>query len=225
VGTLTISNIAPIVDRSISTIDVGEGGHEAPPLQVDFTNPIIIITMESDETKSIQQPQTPTLNQIDSKAPTLQIGISPVPQQPSSGGSNPQSGLWKELRLPMKRIGTVVFILFILALGVSGLFNLAKAAMDSLTAKKPAMTNQSTEQSQPTTTNNPTTTSSDRNNCTDLPTRMAKAKMTSQQVDKVFYQTYPDRANKPLADTATDRALRQEWCAIANKLIAQKLSK
>jgi hypothetical protein len=222
-GTLAISNIAPI--RIFIAIEVGEGGHEAPPLQVDFTHPIIITTMEPDETKSIQQPHPPTLNQIDSKAPTLQIGISPLPQQPSSGGSNPQSGLWKELRLPMKRIGTVVFILFILALGVSGLFNLAKAAMDSLTAKKPAMTNQSTEQSQPTTINNPTTASSDKNNCTDLPTRMTTVKITSQQVDKVFYQKYPDRVNKPLADTTIDRNLRQEWCAVANKLIEEKPSK
>jgi hypothetical protein len=60
----------------------------------------------------------------------------------------------------------------------------------------------------------------------------------SQQVDKVFYQTYPallkqrwrERVNKPLADTATvgvasrneNRILRQEWCAVANKLIEQK---
>jgi hypothetical protein len=171
--------------------------------------------MESDETKSIQQPQSPTLNQTDSKTPTLQIGISPLPQKSSSGESNPPPGLWAGLRLPIKRVGTIVFILFILALVVSGLFNLAKGVSDSLTTKKPAITSQTTEQSQPTTANTPTTASTDRNNCTDLPTRMAKAKMTSQQVDKVFYQTYPDllkqrwreRVNKPLADTAIDRSI------------------
>jgi hypothetical protein len=183
--------------------------------------------MEPDETKSIQQPQSPHLNQTNSKTPaTVRVGgISPLPQQSSSGESNPPPGLWAGLRLPMKRVGTIVFILFILALGVSGLFNLAKGAMDSLTAKKPATTSQPVEQSQPITTPTPTTASSDKNNCTDLPTRMTKAKMTSQQVDKVFYQTYPDRSNKPLADTATDRALRQEWCAVANKLIEQKPTK
>jgi cytoskeletal protein RodZ len=175
--------------------------------------------MESDETKSIQQPQPPTLHQIDSKAPTIKMGISPLPQHSSSEESNPPSGLWKELRLPMKRIGTIVFILFILALIVSGLFNLAKSAIDSLTTKKPATTIQSNEQSQPITSQTPSIASSDKNNCTDLPTRMTKAKITGQEVDKVFYQTYPDRVNKPLADTATDRALRQEWCAVANKLI------
>jgi hypothetical protein len=182
--------------------------------------------MESDETKSIQPPQPPTLNQIDSKAPTIKMGISPLPQQFSSGESTPQPGLWQELRLPMKRIGTVVFILFILAMGVSGLFNIAKGAIDSLSAKKPATTtSQPTEQSQPITTPTPTTAISDKNNCTDLPTRMSKAKMTSQEVDKVFYQTYPDRVNKPLADTTVDRNLRQEWCAVANQLIDRKSTK
>jgi hypothetical protein len=187
--------------------------------------------MESDETKSIQQPQPPTLHQIDSKAPTLQIGISPLPQRASnSGESNPKPGLWQELRLPVKRIGTAVFVLFVLALGVSGLFNLAKGAIDSLTVKKPSPTNQPTQQSQPSTTSssttsNPTATNSDRNNCTDLPTRMSTAKITGQQVDKVFYQTYPDRVNKPLVDTTVDRALRQEWCAVANKLIEKSATK
>jgi hypothetical protein len=49
--------------------------------------------------------------------------------------------------------------------------------------------------------------------------------MTSQQVDKVFYQTYPDRVNKPLADTAIDRNLHQEWCAVVNKLIDRSSTK
>ncbi len=69
------------------------------------------------------------------------------------------------------------------------------------------------------TSTTPTTASSDKNHCTDLPNRMTKAKITSQQVDQVFYQIYPDRVNQPLADTAIDRALRQEWCVVANKLI------
>ncbi len=64
--------------------------------------------MESDETKSVQQPQSPTLNQIDSKAPTLQIGISPLPQKSSSGESNPPPGLWAGLRLPIKRVGWII---------------------------------------------------------------------------------------------------------------------
>ncbi len=179
--------------------------------------------MEPDETKSIQQPESPTLNQTDSKTPpTIQIGISPLPQQSSSGEFDRQPGFWEGLRLPAKRVGTILFLLLILLLIGSGLFNLAKSVLDSLTAKKPQMTSQTTEQIQP---NIPATTSSDKNNCTDLPTRMSKAKITSQQVDKVFYQTYPDRVNKPLADTTVDRALRQEWCGVSNKLIEQKLTK
>jgi hypothetical protein len=184
--------------------------------------------MEPDETKSIEQPQSPTLNQTNSKTPsTVHIaGISPLPQASFNGESNSQPGLWAGLRLPMKRIGTIVVILLILALVVSGLFSLAKGAIDSLIAKKPSTTtNQTTEQSQPTSSQTPTTVSSDKNNCTDLPARMIKAKITGKEVDKVFYQTYPDRVNKPLADTTTDRNLRQNWCGVANKLIEQKLNK
>ncbi len=182
--------------------------------------------LEPEETKSIQQAESPTLTQTDSKThPTIQIGISPLPQQSFSGEFDRQPGLWEGLRLPLKRVGSIVFILFILALGVSGLFNLAKGAIDSLTAKKPATSSQPTEQSQPINTPTPTTVSSDKNNCIDLPTRMIKARVTSQQVDKIFYQTYPDRVNKPLADTTIDRNLRQEWCGVANKLIEQKPSK
>jgi hypothetical protein len=181
--------------------------------------------MEPDETKSIQQPQSPTLNQTNSKTPpTVHVaGISPLPEYSSSGESTPPPGVWTGLRLPMKRIGTILVIVLILALVCSGLFNLAKSVIDSLTTKKPATTNsQPTEQSQPSTSSTPTTESIDKNNCTDLPTRMSTAKVTGQQVDKVFYQTYPDRVNKPLADTTIDRNLRQEWCAVANKLIEQR---
>jgi hypothetical protein len=61
----------------------------------------------------------------------------------------------------MKRIGTGAFILFSLALGVSGVFNLAQGIIHSLTAKKPT-TSQPTEQGQPITTTTPTTISSDK---------------------------------------------------------------
>ncbi len=185
--------------------------------------------MEPDETKSIQQPQPPNLNQTNSKTPpTLHIaGIQPLSHRVSTDEfDRRQPRFWSGLRLPAKRVGTILVFLFVLALVGSGLFNLAKGAIDNLTAKKPATTtSQPTDRIQPSTTPTPTTANSDKNNCTDLPTRMTTAKITSQQVDKVFYQTYPDRVNKPLADTTIDRSLRQEWCAVANKLIEQKPTK
>jgi hypothetical protein len=180
--------------------------------------------MEPEETKSIQQTQSPSLNDTNSKTPpTIHVaGVEPLTHQTSTDELEHKPGFWSGLRLPGKRVGTIAFFLLILILICSGLINLAKGAIDSLTVKKPIPTNQQTEQSQPNTNNTPTTASSDRNNCTDLSTRMTKAKITGQQVDKVFYQTYPDRINKPLTDTAIDRSLRQEWCAIANKLIEEK---
>ena len=91
--------------------------------------------METDETKSVQQPQSPTRKQTDSKtSATAQFGgISPLPQRSSNSGDRPQPDLWTGLRLPLKRTGTIVIIILILALLASGLFNLAKGAMESLT--------------------------------------------------------------------------------------------
>jgi hypothetical protein len=179
--------------------------------------------MEPDETKSVQQPQSPNLNSTNSKTPpTVHVaGVQPLSHRVSTDEFDRQPGFWAGLRLPAKRVGTILCILLILILIGSGLVNLVKGAIDSLTAKKPAPINQPTEQNQP----SPTTASTDKNNCTDLPTRMTTAKITSQQVDKVFYQTHPDRVNKPLADTTVDRALRQEWCAVANKLIEERANK
>jgi hypothetical protein len=80
--------------------------------------------MEPDETKSIQQPQSPNLDRTNSKTvPTIQIGISPLPAQLSSDGFDRQPGFWEGLRLPAKRVGTILFLLLILLLIGSGLFN------------------------------------------------------------------------------------------------------
>ena len=185
--------------------------------------------MEPKETKSFQQSQPPNLNQTASKTPkTTRIpDISPLSSSSGNGAEPPPTTLWEGLRLPIKRTLSILVPLLILILVGSGLFNLVRGAIEGLT-KKPTTSTQTTEQpitqSSPTTT--PTVASSDKNNCTDLPTRMTNAKITAAQVDKLFYQTYPDRVNKPLSvDTITERNLRQEWCSIANKLIEQKSSK
>jgi hypothetical protein len=194
--------------------------------------------MEPKENKSVHQSQPPKLHR------TIRIpGMSPLPKSSDSGEAQSPPGFWEGLGLPIKWAVAILVPLFILILLGSGLFNLAKGAIwhsqrfanESLTTKQPAAVNPSTEQpiTTPSSTNNPTTASSDKNNCTDLPIRMTQSKITAGQVDKLFYQTYPDllkqrwreRVNKPLSDTTTERNLRQEWCSIANKLIEQKSSK
>jgi hypothetical protein len=190
--------------------------------------------MEPDETKSVRLPQFSNPNRTYSKTPpTIQItSSSPQPQISSHRGrSKPKPRLRKVWRLAMKRTGAIVIILFVLALIFAGLFNLAKGAIwysqsfanDNRTAQ-PSVTPKPFEQIQ-TSSTAPATASSDKNNCTDLPIRMTNAKIDSQQVNKIFYQTYPERVNRPLTDTVIDRALRQEWCAVANKIIEQKFTK
>jgi hypothetical protein len=56
----------------------------------------------------------------------------------------------------------------------------------------------------------------------DLATKMLKSKVSATQVDRLFYQKYPDRQARPLNGSANDVALRQEWCDIANQEIQRK---
>jgi cytoskeletal protein RodZ len=183
--------------------------------------------MEPKETQSFPQSQQPHLNQTTNKVPpTVRVeGSSPLSSSSGNGDEPPPTTLWEGLRLPMKWAIAIVVPLFVLILLASGLWNLAQGFLKSFNSPKSTPTTQTS--SQPTTTPNPTTSpttaSSEQNNCTDLPARMAKANITAAQVDKLFYQTYPDRVNKPLTtDTKTDRNLRQEWCSIANQLIDKK---
>lgn len=192
--------------------------------------------MEPDETTSVRLPQFSPPHRTDNQTPTtVQITDSLSPSQRSRssdrGRSKPRPGLWKTRRLAIKRTGAIVVILLVLALICAGILNLVKGAIwysqhfanDSLTGQQP-VSPKPFDRLQ-TNSANPTTVSSDKNNCTDLPTRMTNAQITSQQVDKLFYQTYPDRVNRPLTNAAIDRDLRQEWCAVANKIIEQKFTK
>lgn len=185
--------------------------------------------MEPKETKSFHQSQPPNLNETSDKTPkTVAIpGMSPLPQQPSSGQNPPKIGFWEGLRWPLQRTAIVCGSLFIVLLVLSGLFNFAKGVIDGFTKPKPIATTQPQVQPiiQPTPSASPTTASSPENKCLNTPQQMAQAKITTPQVDKIFYQKHPDRVNNPISSSAADRPLRQEWCAIANELVEQKQPK
>ena len=122
--------------------------------------------------------------------------------------------------MPLRRTAIVLGSIFILALIGSGLFNLAKDTIYNLT-NKPTPLTPTPAQPKIEPTNSPTqiTATNSTNNCTDLPSRMAKAKITGSQIDKIFYQNHPKNS---LSTTNADRELRQEWCAIGNRLIEKK---
>jgi hypothetical protein len=181
--------------------------------------------MDTDETKSFDSSQTPSLDETSSKTPkTLGVmGVSPLPKVSDNNMDKPQRGLIGGLILPMKWMIIIGLPAFFLIAGSIGLFNFARGAVDGLTAKK-IPTDQIN--SNITKTNNSVKTSDSKNSCTkDLASRMAQSKVTSKQVDKIFYQTYPDRQSKPLADTPTESSLRQQWCSIADELIVKKQAK
>ena len=179
------------------------------------------------ETKSTDSSDnSPLKNSIDtsSKTPdTLVIpGMSPRPPQPSnsSGESTPQIGFLQGLYWPIRRTALVVTSSLVLALIGSGLFNLAKYTLDKLTPKStPSSPTQGQLKIESSNTPTQSTATNSTNNCMDLPSRMAKANITSSQVDKIFYQNHPKNS---LSATNADRELRQEWCAIGNKLIDKK---
>jgi hypothetical protein len=62
--------------------------------------------------------------------------------------------------------------------------------------------------------------------CSGMTAKMQTAKVSSRQVDKIFWQKHPDKLNKPIAPLApkaigNDPALRQEWCQIAGELVGR----
>jgi hypothetical protein len=179
--------------------------------------------MDPKETKTFESSKSPNPNQTSSKTQKTKhiLGVSPLEQSASNTNLESSPKFWAGLRKPMKWAVTIVVPILILALVVSGLFNLVQGLMKG----------ENTPQSIPTTPTNDRSTSSpssivastSKNECLDLPTRMAQSKITIQEVDKVFHQKYPDRTNKALGDTQLDRNLRQEWCAIGNRLSNTKL--
>ncbi len=176
--------------------------------------------MDPKETKTFESSKSPNGNQTSSKTQKTQHipGISPLEQSANKTLLESKSTFWAGLRKPMKWAVTIGGSILILSLIGSGLFNFAKGLMTG--ENKPQVIPTTPTADRSTIDSSPTiSTDSKKNECLDLPPRMARANITPNQVDKVFYQKYPDRTNKALGDTQLDRSLRQEWCAVANKLI------
>jgi hypothetical protein len=174
--------------------------------------------MDPKETKTFESNQPPNLNQTSSRTQKTQHIPGVMPMQPSISKTQleSESGFWTGLRKPMKWVVTIAVPILILALLGSGLLHLVQGMMKGDKAPKEIVVDRSTPSP------SSIVSSTAKNECMDLPTRMAQAKITSKEVDKVFYQKYPDRMNKALGDTQLDRNLRQAWCGVANKLIGQK---
>jgi cytoskeletal protein RodZ len=181
--------------------------------------------MAPKKTKSFHSPSQPIQNKTSNKTlRTIRLpGMKPRPKPSNNGEEESQPSLWEGLRLPIKRISMVVFGLLVLALILSGLINLAKGVMSMFTKATPTETSRAVaspaSSTSPSPTAKPTVKSSTDDSCTNIPARMAKAKISNKQVNAVFFQKHPDRANNPLTNQPADRPLKEEWCSIANQLM------
>jgi hypothetical protein len=172
--------------------------------------------MDHDETKSLQQPQSPDLNGTSSKTPdTLVVpGMQPLKERIKTAEFAARPGFWEDLRKPAKLMITFLVPLLVLILIGSGLFNLAKW-MFNKPASQPVVGQTAAQPAA-----SPVAVAQAKSGCVDLGARMTRAKVTGVQVDKAFYQAHPDRVGKPL--TEADADLKKEWCSIADRLITQK---
>jgi hypothetical protein len=162
--------------------------------------------MDPKETKTFESAQPPNLNQTSSKTQKTQHipGISPLQQPTNNTQLESQPEFWVGLRKPMKWAVTIGGTIFVLALISSLLFNFAASLMKGDKAPKEILPDRST--SSP----SPTIATPAKNECLDLPTRMAKANITAKQVDKLFYQQYADRANSYTCNYPSNESTKRQ---------------
>jgi serine/threonine protein kinase len=110
---------------------------------------------------------------------------------------------------PMKYVGGGILSLFLVIAILNWIVQGIGGVISGMT--KP----QSSSVNTPTATISPTSGS-----CLNINDRMKAAKISSKDVNKRFYQKYPDRRNRPLdRNNIEDRKLMTEWCQIAEILV------
>jgi hypothetical protein len=120
--------------------------------------------------------------------------------------------VWRDFRRPVKQIGTLVIGLFILGFLTSFLFNSVKG----LFTTKPTATPANVPFANTTTPDASTTSTTSTAPATT--TKCGNGKISSTKVDRVFYAQHPELNGRRLASTDEDKALRADWCAVADRL-------
>jgi hypothetical protein len=181
--------------------------------------------MDPKATKPFQPNPTPSRNKTSRKTlMTLRIpGIERLQRRTNNTEeTTTAASLWEGLRLPLKRTALTFGGLFLLILlgswGVNGVKSmLGGSSKTATTTETPRVA------SSPAASTKATDTKTE--SCATVTARMGAAKVSSKQVDKVFYQKHPDRVKNPITAKAEDKELRQEWCSIADQLIEQAKTK
>jgi serine/threonine protein kinase len=182
-----------------------------------YINPVAILINQMD-LDSIQSPNkpnpTPPINQPNPTPPINQ------PNQLSSFTDSilklfHKADIWGILKSdfakPIKYVGGSILTIFLVIVVLNWILQGIGSVMSSIT--KPQANSALT----PITTSSPTSDS-----CLNINDRMKAAKISSKDVNKRFYQKYPDRRNKPLdRNNISDRRLIKEWCQIAETVVAE----
>jgi hypothetical protein len=112
-----------------------------------------------------------------------------------------------DFKLPLKRVGVVFVGLFATVWLVSVVYGMVTGLFSG---RKPQVVA------------SPAATVPEQvktDSCSGMTAKMSAAKVTSKQVDKIFWQKHPDKLNKLIGN---DAVLRQEWCQIAGELAGKK---
>jgi hypothetical protein len=183
--------------------------------------------MDPRETKPFQPSPPPNFNKTSKKTlATIRIpGIERIKKRSTSGAASTKANLWEGLRLPLKRTALTFGGLFLLILLGSWGVNAVKGMLGGSSQTATTTENPSVAGSSSPAASNKAATGTKTESCTTVMARMGAAKVSSKQVDQVFYQKHPDRVKNPITAKAEDKDLRQEWCSIANQLIEQGKTK
>jgi hypothetical protein len=182
--------------------------------------------MDPKKTKPMQ-PSTPSNSNktLKKTLATIRIpGIERLKQRSTSGvQQSTRASLWEGLRIPLIRTALAFGGLFLVILLGSWMVNAVKGMLGG-SSNTATSTEKPSVASSPA-ANNTAATGNKTESCSTVMARMKEAKVSSQQVDRVFYQKHPDRVKNPITAKAEDQSLRQEWCSIADRLIEQGTKK
>jgi hypothetical protein len=132
-----------------------------------------------------------------------------------------KSPITDDFRKPLKRVGLAMGLLFLTILFMSLIYNAIAGLFHRDTTTPQAVSSPTASVS--TDPDAAARVTPDGDNCNGITAKMKTAQVSSQQVNRLFWQKYPAKTNKALdLSLPADRALGQEWCKIAGELSTPK---
>jgi hypothetical protein len=163
--------------------------------------------MDPNETSPSQPYQPPNPTNVQP------LGTIKVPQPPNPVVINSDKYFtWAQVQADFavanKRVGFGMVVLFVSIVGISFTIDRVK----SLFAHEPT-------QSQPSDRSNSTSVANKTTNATiAVIAKCGNDRVSNVKVDKIFAKQHPELNGRKLTNSAADKPLQSEWCAIADRL-------